>query len=807
MSEGTEAGTITFHRLPHDRATGGPKDVLMIRRSPLFLPLLFSLVILLVFLASAGCRPRLRSVVLITVSGWSATSPNGAPLPEPPSLLGGRVERVDRVFTPAPEAVPALAGIMTGRNPLGIGFRFGDLARLPADVSTLAERFRTAGFATAAFVGQPEVTPRTGLARGFDFWLGPRALADQGLTREEMGRLGQSRSGFIPASNLVEEARKWLLGLKEQPVFLWIHLADLPQEVAADTDAEAAYLRAWRGIDQALKNLASVLSSKGGGDRFVASLVSLHGLNLGEGGELLAGLQLTNRVLQVPARVEGGLPQSLPAAPCGLEAWGPLIEARSGLRPSGSSPTGGPMVAATFQPARFFGWPDQAWAGDARGWLQVAGETVWRPAQGPALFGKAGWDAAPADMREALSKLGITGSTTGGSNSADPAVLAALREARNASARGDAARGWQELTLAMEKAPNGIMPRRAAVGFLNSLPDKPEFVRFRERLPQIVAEAVDRAGDGLPRRLDVADLLQSTHQADRARTLLLQLENRPLASGERLALAQRLIGVGGLDEGIALLQPLAEQESAPELFELLGDVLSRQGSGFRARQAFEKAIALPRGRNANLVAKLGDTLAMLGEKDQALQRFAEAAALDPDYRYPHSRAADLLLELGRPGPAADAVVKSLPPTGDPVQDGLAQAHALVLRGLPGAAEQVLSELIKRKPEELRVNLMLARLSIDRGDRSLGQGLLEKVLTKDPGHPLALVELARVQALDQRFGAAREALHRAEVRAGPKLTQRVRKDEVFLNAADADLVREAAAFLGKGQGGPSNEGVK
>lgn len=778
----------------------------MIRRSKPFQRLVLLVAFMLLLGLTTSCREKPRSLVLVTISGWRQGAVGGKAT-EPPSLAGMSLERAEGALTPAPEAVLALAGLMTGRRPSELECRFGDLCRLPAGATTLAERFQAAGFGTAAFVGQPEVGTLTGLARGFETWVGPSARVSQGITREEVGRLEQARGSFSPAPRLVARAGEWIKAQGERPVFVWIHLADIPQAVAQDPDPENGYLAGWGEISKALGTLPAILSAGGSRDRWVASIVSLHGLNLGEQGELLAGLQLTQSVLAVPVRVEGGQALPCPPGPFGLEAWGTYLAARAGLAGAPNPESNRLVLSATFQPGRFFGWPNQGQACDPQGCLVQAGEAAWLSApRGAEIRGPQAFGAAPAELKQAVLNL-LPGSDQNPALPGDAEALRGLREARAALGRGDAAAAWENLRRSMDRAPAGLAPRTAAAGFLQSLAEQPEYARFRSQLSGIAAEAMKLAGDDIPRRLDLAGLLQSLGRVDEARALLSSLPKAKLNLGEQLVLVQRLVDANGLDEAVQILEPLANADPAAELQELLGDLYNRQGNGFRARQALEKALSLPRGRTPNLLAKIGDTLAALGEKDAALQRFAEAVALDPEYRYPHSRAADIFLETGRAGQAADAVVKSIPPTGDEVIDGLAQAHALARRRLPGAAVQVLTALSPKHPDDLRIELMLARILIDGGDRKRAQGLIDKVLAKDSGQPLALVESARIDTLEQRFGPAREALKRAAARAGASLTQRVRTDELFLKSTDSALAREAATFQGRGQGGQPEEGTR
>lgn len=753
----------------------------------------------LVMLAASSCRQQSPSLVLVTISGWCQ-----GPGQELPALTAAKLENAGPLITPTLEAVPALSGLMTGKHPLAFGFRFGDLGRIPAASSTLAERFKSSGYLTAAFIGQPEVGPLTGLARGFDTWSGPQAAVSQGVTREEAGRLEQSGAKFKPAEKVIREAADWLRAQADQPVFVWIHLADLPQGVAGAEDPGPAYRKALEGIADQFRTLRAVISEREKSKPVVASVVSLHGLNLGESGEWLSGLVLTERVAAIPAQIEGGRSIPLPPRPLGLSSWGRYLLERVGLDGSGFPPPEPVPVTATFHPGRFYGAADQARACDSTGCLSWGGEPVWTPTSGPQVQGPASLSAAPpgvsAAVKEALGKSVSPGPIL----AIDPIAFQSLREAREAIRRGDALAGWEKLTRAMAGAPQGLAPRTAALEFLQSLPDGPTFDALKKNRARLQEEVLRLAEGGNAQRLDASNLLLTLGQTNEALTILRRVPRSGLNPGEQLALFRRFLAADGMEEAAQILEPLAEADPEPELLEMLGDLYARQGNGFRARQVFERALQKPRGRSAPLVAKLGDTLAGLGEKEAALQRYAEAVALDPSYLYPHSRAADVLLALGRPGQAADAVVKSIPSTGDPILDALVQGQTLSQRGFPGAAVQVWEAALKQHPQDYRLKLNLARIFIDNGVQDRGGAMIQEVLSRDPEQPLALVEQARLFVLEGKPELARAALQRAEKRAGPNLTQRVRSEKMFLESKDSGLAALAGVFAGKGKPGGASE---
>jgi tetratricopeptide (TPR) repeat protein len=345
------------------------------------------------------------------------------------------------------------------------------------------------------------------------------------------------------------------------------------------------------------------------------------------------------------------------------------------------------------------------------------------------------------------------------------------------------------LREAARLAPRAIAPRALLVQLLPP----------PERLP-VLEELKAIAGTSVARRIDVARTLTGAEDVAGARAILDPLVAGRLTPGERVAVAEQLSTVGATEAAIEQVQLLIDEEKdAPELYEWQGDLFMQTQNAYRARVAYEKALESPRQRTAGLVAKLGNTLVDLGEKDAALARYAEATRLDPSYRYPYTRAAELLLAQGKEGEAATALVKSVGATGDPVQDVLNQARALERAGLLSYAATIVDGALAGDPQNLALQLGMARLLGAGGRYDDARKRLQAVLATQPGVAQAWIELARVEAAAGREAAAIEALDKAEPIAGPQVTETVRNDKTLLKGGDASpLARRARAFQGRGQ---------
>lgn len=276
----------------------------------------------------------------------------------------------ERAWSSSSWTLPSVASLLTGRLPSGHGAvaliplpaakpLFG---ALPEGVPTLAERFAAAGYATAAFVTNPYLTPLLGVDRGF-------AVYDFSAAYDADER----RAGAM-----VDRALDWIDARGRQPFFLLLHLMDphlsydapAPQRgrftaqvgsdlrlpvpagsvfalragrrpaqlgggalrpedrrfVAAAYDEEVAY------VDAQLGRLRSGLRAHGIFARGLVALASDHGEELFEHGGFEHGHALVEEVLRVPLVFWGaGVQPGREAAPVSLVDVAPTLLEAAGL--------------------------------------------------------------------------------------------------------------------------------------------------------------------------------------------------------------------------------------------------------------------------------------------------------------------------------------------------------------------------------------------------------------------------------------------------------------------------------------------
>jgi len=203
-------------------------------------PVRFTVLLLPVLLMSACGGPPPPDIILVTVDTLRAdhTSAFGYEFDTTPHLaaLAGRGAAFSRCVSQHPETGPSFASMMTSRHPRETGVRENG-ALLPADLPTLAEAFRAAGYRTGAFVSTYLLKPHAcKLERGFDEY--DHEMDAPNLGKERFERL---------AEDTVARALAWLDARPEEPAFLWVHLYD-PHGLYDPGEETARRFRKDRGL-------------------------------------------------------------------------------------------------------------------------------------------------------------------------------------------------------------------------------------------------------------------------------------------------------------------------------------------------------------------------------------------------------------------------------------------------------------------------------------------------------------------------------------------------------------------------------
>ena len=297
-------------------------------------------------MGAAACTPEAEDAPPTRVQADVADLLSGASTEQPPVILITidtlRADRLssygsDRVSTPhidrlagegirfanasstVPFTLPAHSSIMTGLYPPSHGVRENVGYVLGADRTTLAERFRDAGYRTGGFVSAFVLDGRWGIGRGFDTY-----VDDFDLDSMAGANLGSvQRSG----PETIAHALEWLDGAVfsgdggaagdtsgSPPFFLWLHLFDPhdpyepPEPFRTEYegrpyDGEVAY------TDSLIGDFRAALEQRGLFDESVVVLTADHGEGLGDHGESYHGFFVYDSTVHVPliVRLPGGV--------------------------------------------------------------------------------------------------------------------------------------------------------------------------------------------------------------------------------------------------------------------------------------------------------------------------------------------------------------------------------------------------------------------------------------------------------------------------------------------------------------------
>ena len=156
-------------------------------------------------------RPSRRQWNVVMIQ-WDATRADALGCYGDPSARTPRVDqlaregvRFDQAFVNAPYTASSVPSLMSGNYQDLHGLRYQGTAVRP-ESELLAERFKAAGYQTAAFVSNGVLGHRQGHTQGFDHF--------KPLSKS-------------PATDVVDHAIQWMQGRDENaPFFLWIFLVD-----------------------------------------------------------------------------------------------------------------------------------------------------------------------------------------------------------------------------------------------------------------------------------------------------------------------------------------------------------------------------------------------------------------------------------------------------------------------------------------------------------------------------------------------------------------------------------------------------
>ncbi|MET0552885.1 MAG: sulfatase-like hydrolase/transferase [Vicinamibacteria bacterium] len=540
--------------------------------------------------------PGRPSVLLVTIDTLRPDALGFAGGTNPTPALDGLARggfAFPRAVSPVPLTLPAHVSIMTGTLPRRNGVRDNGQP-LPPRRDTLAERLRTAGYQTAAFVSGFPLQRIFGLDRGFARYDDDLPDGREGWTERRADATTRRALAYLSAAR--------------GPFFVWVHYYD-PHD---PYDPPRAF---WRGgsrgtydgevafVDHYVGELLA--GARARSPQLLTVVTADHGEALGEHGELTHGYfvydstMLVPLVFDWPGRLQPGRSQRparlLDVAPTLLDLLGlpalpdadgvslrPILEGRDQALPA--------AYLETTLPWTYFGWsPLSALRSDRFKLVHAPRPELYDLAADPGEQQSLDARAHPeaAELRRQLTDIERKGSAHA-TAIVDPEARERLR-----------ALGYVGSGAAAEREPPP------------NLPDPKDRVHLRAMLSE--AEGLLRGGD-YARALALFEEVRRTDPANRSASLragvaLLRL-GRAEAAAERLREAVRL-----------------DPERAEARF-ALGDALLRAG---RAGESIDHWMELTRLQPRRYEAwfNLGMALLATGKPALAVEALDSAVALRP----------------------------------------------------------------------------------------------------------------------------------------------------------------------------------
>lgn len=190
-------------------------------------------IVLAMLMAFTGCSPETEappSVILVVIDTLRRDhlSLHGYAKKTTPGLEGLAREAsvFERCLATSSWTKPSTVSLLTGLYPPSHGIH--RLLRAPQQYVFLAERLRENGYATAAFSGNPHVSPTFGMSQGFDHFAHQNS--------------NERVQDYPDAVEILDDARGWLETSPQEPFFLYLHLMNVHGPYRAPPEYRARFL-------------------------------------------------------------------------------------------------------------------------------------------------------------------------------------------------------------------------------------------------------------------------------------------------------------------------------------------------------------------------------------------------------------------------------------------------------------------------------------------------------------------------------------------------------------------------------------
>lgn len=639
--------------------------------------------------------------------------------------LAERGVRFTHCYAPVPLTLPSHTVMFTGRPPFDTGVRINGIHFVDEKETTLAERFRHAGYTTGAVISAYVMVSKFGLAQGFDHY-------DDRLTMDNVYRFYAE----IPADEAVDRFRSWLDGLPaQQPFFGWLHLFDPHQPYAppqpwADRFPDDPYRGEVAFVDEQVGRLMEHLERSGRASETLVVVTSDHGEGFGEHGEHGHGLLAYDETLRVPLifHAPGRLRERTVEARVSLYDLTPTLAELFDLErdPSSAGRSLAPTLLAGETPPPAEIYFETLAGSESKGWAPLTG----------LMAGDLKYIRVPdAELYDLATDPGESQNLWRRSRQSAREMEQRLRRYVVAETRGDDARRERELTPEDRR-------QLAALGYLESSGARGDGALDPKR-----GIAIENRG----REIRTAVLDGEWEMAESALTKL-RRANPNVESSDFYEL-EFLIAKARGDRDAALAALERGVDAFPDVESLglrlatyreeIGDL---EGAARDARRLLARNARLSQAHSL-----LGLVAEKQGDPHSALDHFAKALELEPGSVPLRAKMAELALRTGQT-PRARALYDALLEEGvlDDSPEQLARSAMLdaVLGNLP-RAEHTLRRVVKLEPTGMH-HLSLGIILVRQGKLEEAQTEIEAALDTDhkPLEPeqrmLARETLARIR---------------------------------------------------------------
>ncbi len=579
--------------------------------------------------------------------------------------LAGEGVLFEQAMTSAPLTLPAHATMFTGHFPPQHGVRDNGGFFLDPSATTLAERLRTRGYRTGAFVGAFVLDSKWGLDQGFEHY-----ADDFDLSTVKALSLGTVQRR---ADEVVDLALPWLESVADQKFFAWLHFYD----AHAPYEAPEPFASQHRGqpyngeiafADAQLGRVVEFLERRGVLDRTLVVVLGDHGESLGEHDEGTHGFFVYETATHVPflirapftattARRVASVVRTADLTPTVLDLLGAGVAAGEPPSPGRSLV---PVMTGASTDLAAEGYAEAMYPLHHYGWSALRAVRVGRykliEAPRPELF----------DL------------------DADPGETTNLFDQR------------RDVANRLQRALRGLEAQfsRAAAPVTAEAID-PE---TRARLTSLgyVSSFVATEGDDTAARADPKDKIALFNRMSEARDL------------------------GAADDAdtarvIALLRQVVTDD--PQVIDAwfnLGNVYFRRGDYTTAITQFRTALTLKPDYDLALI-NMANAYRALGRDDEALAGYEHYLRVDPKNAWVHYQAGEIHLDRGDAGRASEYFEEALALDPRVAPARVALGAVAIMRGDAATADREIRAALEATPDVRLAHFNLGVLAESRGD--------------------------------------------------------------------------------------------